>query len=354
MYGVHDSPPKGFSVFLLDVEWIETPQEFLTTMTAELLAIDRIRRLVRGLRSAPSTFKQWVASAIDEVGVGLGNVGELKIRLRQGLVDQESWPDLAGQVLGTLRNLSERCVLILDEFPIMVSSMLDRDEAMGLRFLRWFRTFRQSPGTEKLTFLLGGSTNIEPRLEYLAAEALLGDLQRFRLMPFDPTTALAFVKAILAEERAAWESGVPEAIVRTCASGVPYYLQVIVSECLAETRRAGRMLLASDVQPIYEERVIGPINRHRFSHYHTRLRLHYDGLEEPARVVLARLCSGQRSVDDLRECISASGHDPAILEPLLVLLEGDYYITRDGQFIAFGDGLVRDWWKRNSTPPRVK
>ncbi|HKC39396.1 MAG TPA: hypothetical protein VKC15_07655, partial [Gemmatimonadales bacterium] len=243
MYGVLDGPPKGFSVFLLDVEWIETPQEFLTTMTAELLAIDRIRSLVRGVRSMPSMFRRWVAGVIDEVGVGLGNVGELKIRLRQGLVDAESWPELAGQVPGTLRTLSDRCVLILDEFPIMVSSMLEQDEAVGLRFLRWFRTFRQSPGTETLTFLLGGSTNIEPRLEYLAAEALLGDLQRLRLMPFDRPRALAFVRALLAEERADCESGVPEEIVAACGSGVPYYLQVIVSECLAVTRRTGGKLL---------------------------------------------------------------------------------------------------------------
>jgi hypothetical protein len=354
MYAVHDNPRPGYSVILLDVEWVETPEEFLTTMAAELLAIDRVRRVFRGLRDTPSMLARWVTGAIDEVGVGVGNVGELKIRLRQNLNSPDLLPDLATQMLGTLRNLPDRVVLILDEFPIMVSSMLERDEATALRFLRWFRTFRQSPGTDRLTFLLGGSTNIEPRLESVRAEAVLGDLQRYRIVPFDTEKAVVFVRALLTEEGMVCDPETAQEIVRTCRSGVPFYLQVTVAECLAENRRSHKELTVAGVRAIYEEHVIGPINRHRFSHYQTRLRSHYGSLEEPARAVLANLCTGPKTVDALREHLGASGHDQAILERVLVLLEGDYYIVRDGQSISFTDGLLCDWWKRNSVPPRSK
>jgi len=353
MYAILDNPQSGFTVILLDVEWVETPEEFLTTMAAELLALAPVRKLVEGLKASPSALIKWVSGTIDEVGVGAGNVGELKIRLRERL-NGEQWPELAEQMLSTLRALSDRVVLILDEFPIMVSNMLDRDQPSTLRFLRWFRTFRQSPGTERLTFLLGGSTNIEPRLESLGSEAVLGDLQRFRIMPFDPSQARSFVAELLTEERVQCDAAVPDEIVSVCRSGVPYYLQVMIAECLAEARRRNQPLETRDIRGIYEERVIGPVNRHRFSHYHTRLRSHYTEHEQPARVVLAALCSGQKTMAELQAALEGAGFAPAVLDPILVLLEGDYYIVRDGTRVEFSDGLLRDWWSRNSTPPKVK
>ncbi len=354
MYGALDQPSDGFVVILLDVEWIETPEEFLTTMAAELLAIDRVRQVFSNLGSAPSALRRWISSIIEDVGVGVSNVGELKIRLRQSLPDDDSWPELAGQMLATLRTLPQRVVLILDEFPIMISSMLQVDLATALRFLRWFRTFRQSPGTDRLTFLLGGSTNIEPRLESLGAEAVLGDLQRFRLMPFPGDKALNFVNELLRRETSAYEPGVPEAIYALCESGVPFYLQTIVAECIAEIHRSGKALSVSNVRSIYRERVVGPVNRHRFSHYQTRLRSYYSEFEEPARIVLARLCRGPEPVDNLRANLAAAGYDPQLLDQTLVFLEGDYYVLRDGIQIMFGDGLLRDWWARNSIPAKVK
>lgn len=246
MYALFDSPQPGSKVILLDVEWVETPEEFLTTMTAELLAIDRVREIAAALRPKQSIFAKWITSVIDEVDVGVAHVGELKIRLRERLADNSQWPQLAEQMLGLLRSLADHVILILDEFPIMVSNMLDRDEATGLRFLRWFRTFRQSVGTEKLTFLLGGSTNIEPRLEALGTEIVLGDLQRFRIMPFGPERALTFVREILQEERVQIQDGVADEVLRACGSGVPYYLQVVIAECLAESRRSDRGLVVSE------------------------------------------------------------------------------------------------------------
>ena len=354
MYAVYDKPLKGFVVILVDVEWVETPEEFLTTMIAELLAFDRVRQLFHQVSGIPSRITGWVANVIGEIGVGAGNVGELKIRLREQVGGGEGIFELAGQVLGILRKLEEQTVLILDEFPIMLGTMLAKDEASALRFLRWFRTFRQTPGTDRLTFLLGGSTNIEPRLESLGAEALLGDLQRFRIMPFKRNAAVEFVREILTEERTPFELGTPEAIVEICNSGVPYYLQVVISECSAETRRTEEALTAEKVRAIYDEQVIGPINRHRFSHYHTRLKYQYGALEEPARIILSQLSGGRKTTDELRLSIVSNGFVGADLERLLVLLEGDYYVIRDGQSVEFADGLLRDWWTRNSTPPKAR
>lgn len=349
MYGLVDTPPPANDVILLDVEWVETPDEFLTTIAAELLALSRIRSLLTKATSLPASLLAWVSGVVEEVGVGASSVGELKIRLRQRL-DVTAWPELAEQTLGLLQGLSRPVVLILDEFPIMIGNMIDRDAESALRFLRWFRAFRQSPGTERLRFLLGGSTNIEPRLEALRSEALLGDLQRLRIMPFDKEAALRFVTEVLRQEDVPFEAGVPDEIWRCSRTGVPYYLQVIVAECLAEARRHKRPIAVTDVRPLYEERVVGAMNRHRFSHYHTRLRLHYADLEASARIVLQALCAGPTATEILADHLRNQGQNPADLERLLVLLESDYYVVRDSGSVAFNDGLLCDWWIRNSLP----
>lgn len=354
MYALVDSPSPNSTVILLDVEWVQTPEEFLTTMAAELLAIDRIRTIASRLKSVPTALTNWISGVIDEVGLGVEHVGELKIRLRQRLADPDQWPQLADQMLNTLRSLDEPVVLILDEFPTMVGNMLDIDSTIAIRFLRWFRTFRQSSGTDRLRFLLGGSTNIEPRLESLGTEILLGDLQRFRIMPFVADQARAFIREIIATECIDIDDDAMDEIAAVCRSGVPFYLQVLIAECLSESRRSGTRLTASDVKLIYEERVVGPVNRHLFSHYHTRLRLHYADLEDTARVVLSALCSGAKSTDDLRAALTASGRDPSPLERLMIRLEGDYYVSRDADIWRFSDGLLADWWSRNGVPPRLK
>lgn len=352
MYAVHDAPPPDTVVMLIDLEWVETPDEFLTTLAAELLATDRVRALFRAVKAAPRKLSSWVAGAIDEVGLGAGNLGELKIRLRGALPIDEDWSELANQLLGLLRTLPGKTILILDEFPIMVSSMIDRDPDTATRFLKWFRAFRQSPGTENLTFLLGGSTNIEPRLEELGAEALIGDLQRLRISPFPPEKAVDFVEAVLAQEGLDCEGGVARAICEVSRSGVPFYLQVIVAECIAHHRSSGSRITPDDVPLIYHERVLGPVNRQRFSHYHSRLKSYYGPSEELAKVVLQKLCAGPATVESLRAALAAAGLNQDAIGRVLVLLESDYYIVRDGPEVRFTDGLLADWWKRNAHPAR--
>src|SRR5262245_29303515 len=97
MYSIVDGAHQDVMVILLDVEWVESPEEFLTTATAELLALDRVRQLMAAMKSTPSLLRGWVSSAIDEVAVGAPNVGELKIRLRHGL-EREHWQELAEQM----------------------------------------------------------------------------------------------------------------------------------------------------------------------------------------------------------------------------------------------------------------
>jgi uncharacterized protein len=352
MSALQDVPRPAWTVLQLNVEYVETPAEFLNELTAALLQKDPIVRVLRKAMEIPSSLVRWVSGVLSEVGVSPPGIGEVKLKLREAFPGAQAWPELAEQLLAQLRRIEGSLLLIVDEFPMMMANILDRDEAKALHFLKWFRAQRQTQGGQ-IRFLLGGSVNIEPRLEQLASEALLNDLERFHLRPLPRDRAVEFVREVLGAEGVSFEAGTPERIVDVVGVGVHYFLQVLISECLSEVRYRGQKLTVRDIQPIYEARVLGPPSRARFSHYHSRLKANYGLLEEPARLVLAELTRApDRDLVQLQQLLQAHGYGSVNIEALIARLESDYYVSRTADRVLFQSNFLKDWWLQNAPGPR--
>lgn len=250
MHALADAPRDGWTVEYFDVEYVQTPRELLVELTAAVLSHDRLRTVLDKVTQAPGQLARWLGGIVTDVGLARDKVGELKIALRDGLGEAPSWAELTEQLLTLLDHADGHVLLIVDEFPMMVGNFLDRDQRDAIHFLKWFRAVRQRRGGDRLRFLLGGSVNIEPRLELLGQQALLADLERFPLRPLERGDAEAFVAAVLEAEDARHEIGVAAEIVRVADCGVPFFLQVLISEAMAEARRQRRGLLVPDIEPI--------------------------------------------------------------------------------------------------------
>jgi hypothetical protein len=144
MFALHDTPWPAWSVLQMDVEYVETPAEFLTELTAALLQLDPVARMLRTARNLPGSLMRWLSSAIDEVGVG-----EMKLKLRESLTNAQAWPDLAEQLLEQLSSVEGSLLLIIDEFPMMVANFLERDAQSCVHFLKWFRAQRSVTGAHR-------------------------------------------------------------------------------------------------------------------------------------------------------------------------------------------------------------
>lgn len=353
MNALADAPQEGWTVVYLDVEYVETPSAFLTEITAALLQLDGFRRLIRKTAAATGALIRWIGNLKDELTEGKHGVGESKITLRDALRDESSWPELAEQLLSQLERFEGKLLIIIDEFPMMIANMLDRDEAHAVEFLKWFRGQRQLQRTGNVRFLLGGSVNIEPRLERLRCEALLNDLERFRLAPLDRARAAQFVKEVLEAEDAIFDPAVPEEIVRVADCGIHFFLHVLISECLSAARHHRTRLATADIQPIYHDRVLGPANRARFSHYRSRLKEYYGTFERAAHIILDELAARSELITTALASRLRAADEVAIdLDHVLMLLESDYYIERDGETVRFSSGFLRDWWLRNTASSR--
>ena len=132
MYAMLDEPQPGWKVVLVDVEYIDDPAEFLTTLTAELLRIQPVRNhLLSKVSSLPGSLSAWFGSLTQDLAVKVLDVAELKLRLRDQLEHPESWPELAAQFIAQLGGLDEDLSIILDEFPVMIANLLDRNRGPG-------------------------------------------------------------------------------------------------------------------------------------------------------------------------------------------------------------------------------
>lgn len=337
MYGMVDGPRPGWDVVYLNVEYVESPAELATELAARILAHRAGRRILSRVQQLPGVLQRWFAGIVEEVGVGVPDVGEIKLKLRAQA--PEDWRAALEPLWRLVAEGEPRILVILDELPVMVATLLDRDHDAALRFLHWFRALRQEGGR----FLLGGSVNIEALLSGYGQSALLNDLERVRLLPFTPERREEFVRAVLeGEGQAPADRKVPAQIAAALDSGVPFFLQVYLDELLTECRRRSVIPTAALAELVLQDAVLGPRCVGRFDHYLGRLRS-YGRLETAAREVLHEV-SGDRPVHVSR-MVELAGLDAG---RVVALLESDWYVERDGDIIRFADGFVRRWWRRNA------
>jgi len=161
------------------------------------------------------------------------------------------------------------------------------------------------------------------------------------------------VKEVLDAEDANFEPEVPHEIVRVADCGIHFFLHVLIAECLSAARHNHKPLTAADIQPIYNDRVLGPGNRARFSHYRSRLREYYGTFERAAHIILDELATrNEIHATALSERLRLADETTIDLDHVLMLLESDYYIERDGEMVRFSSGFLRDWWLRNAASSR--
>lgn len=180
MLNLRDNPRRNWRVFLLDTEWIKDPVEFIAELAAELSKESKLREFLkkvwRGLRDT-----------IDEV-----SLAEFKIKLKQDISDK--WRERGREVFKIVEGINQEFLFVVDEFPLMVKKMMDRDKELTIDFLEWYRALRQGPNSLKNShFIIGGSIGIERLINKLEAAYTINDLEQIKVGPFSKDMATNFI-----------------------------------------------------------------------------------------------------------------------------------------------------------------
>lgn len=258
-------------------------------------------------------------------------------------------------------NTDNRVVVILDEFPQMVSNIIDdHGPGMGMEFLDALRQIRQKfEPSGRLRFLLSGSIGLHLILQHLkAAHGYKGsptnDMALIVLtgMVKDDTDLLC--RKYLDEEGIKRNSPAEfDQRMFESTDGLPLYIQY-VCERFQDARK--REVDASDIDLALRE-MMGSSEVQWFSDAAKRIGTHYAKLhaDHLALNILRKLSheEGLVSEKDIINHVCSHmvvEHDETVLSTL-ELLRDDNYIVRDtssdGRRYRFRYGIMWRWWRIN-------
>jgi hypothetical protein len=346
MFRLLDAPRAGFCPVYLDVESIDNPANFIIEILARLLRDDQFGRVVQGLWTGLKDVRDWLTGLVQEV-----DVGEIKVKLREKTDVPANWRVYGDRLMGVLGAADMPLLLLIDEFPIMVSRMIQKRKEEAIEFVRWFRSIRLSPQS-RTRFVIGGSTNIVYSLETVGLVDAINDLCPIRLRPFDVATARQYLDAVFAPHEILLDPHVRARMLELVGEPVPYLLALLAQAVLGRHRAHDDKIDVPLVDAAFDE-LLSTANP--FLHYWSRLNEHYPGCESPvAKAILSVISRAEGSVRRdtlyaiyLQNCgvPSGPGTQDAFVR-LMWKLDNDFYIVADDDGYRFFSRVLKLWWRR--------
>jgi len=272
------------------------------------------------------------------------------------------WQMAANILHSRLRN--RPLLILLDEFPVMLEKLVQRNRQEAEQLLAWLRIWRQSHGVCRFVFT--GSIGLQSLLERHGLGETMNDCHSYPLGPYKASEARALWRSFAPMyDEIAWR--VDDSVIDYALNRVgwlsPYFLCLLLDESIrvARTRRQEFPAEATDEARIEIEDVDDAYEnllaeRSRFHHWEKRLK---DVLSPDdfsfcvALLTLISRSSDGLSLSQLSSRLAKRDPDPdrraQRLQDLLVRLTDEGYTsTPDSnsriQFLSFP---LRDWWSRN-------
>lgn len=321
------------SCHYFDLYSCDSPSDLVARVAAATAGrVDRVGQWVGGLF-------QGARDLVQEV-----RLAELSVALRQRLDSDQSW-ERSGQTV--LASLPADHILVFDEFPVMAKALLERDRGEGVALLRWLRVERQG---RALRMIFAGSTSLGELCRQASLSDAINDLQVLALPPFDAVLGRELLRAVFAAEATNVESAALEAVLELVGPEVPFFLQLFAQAIIEEARRTGGPMGEGRVRSLYRQVLLAPEHRSNLDDFRGRLDRTYLAAErEVALIVLGALCRQPDGLvlSALRSEAVVRGADERLLERVLALLEGDFYVRQDesGRYRFFNRYLA-DWWRK--------
>lgn len=349
MLELRREPRENWDVFYVDVEGTEDPADYLAAIVAALAVNPEYRR---GIEKIP--FAKTVTDALKSIfSFSEISVSTEKLRIElKGAIGRD-WKRTEDQLLERLESLPDpgrNLLIILDEFPILVSRMLKapggKDDVELL--LSGLRRWRQSPKIRgKVRTLIGGSIGLEGILRRVALSGLINDLAPFQLDSWNRDVAVKFLEELGdSHDFRVDERGVSQ-ILDLLSDPVPYHLQLFFStlreSCNGDPSRVSESL----IERCFTERLAGPVGTSHLDHYAARLEIMLDADEqEAAHDILNHACR-RRDGARISGIEELTRRGKSVFLSALRNLESDGYVRRDGSYVCFRSNLLREWWRKN-------
>jgi hypothetical protein len=351
MYRVREKEKElGHLAAYLSVADVDTELQFVQKLYEAAQTWSPGQRAVKALAKGPlGRFMR----RIKKLGVAT-----VAVELADGAAGQ--WQELGAALARVLDKLDTRCILLVDELPIFVLSLLRQDTTGGRArtFLNWFRQLRLDPDASRhVRWLLAGSIGLDTVTQRVRLGDTINDLFLFNeLGPFSREIADAFLAALGQSYGIHLTDEVKAHIRARLGWLIPFHLQLFFSKLRERTDGPRPRITLEDVDAVYEG-LLTPANKGYFDYWEQRLTEELGPPDDRQALDLLNAVAKNPEGEPLRVLQGVLGarlQDPEQrdrqLRYLVDVLQSDGYLVLEGERYRFRSALLRDFWSRRILP----
>jgi hypothetical protein len=351
MYRLQDgAPERNFLPSFVSVADAATELAFTQRLYKQVQEHRPAKRLIAGIARGP----------LGRFFKSVKKVGLFGASVELGDQAQEQWAQLTEALLAALANGKERWLLLVDELPIFVLSLLRQDPsgARARHFLNWFRTVRIDVQTgERVRWVLAGSIGLDTVARRRNLGDTINDLYVYTdFGAFSPDTADAFLTQLGESHRVQLSRDARARICKRAGWLIPYHLQLLFSEILKAHLRTLTPPTPADVDTAYEA-LLDPTHRSYFDYWKQRLHEELGPPEDEQAVQILNAAAVDPHgatrgtlIGVLTKHMANPAECERRLHELLDVLRSDGYVIEQEGRITFRSPMLRDFWRRRVMP----
>lgn len=326
------APRDGFEVVYLDVESVDSVQEFVSRL-AEALPKPAQRTLLR-------RFAKKLRENVEEI-----ELSYLRMKLREST--KEDCMRDGEDLFDMLQDAEKPHIIVVDELPSFLLNLESagvQSQSIGM-VLRWLRQMRQAHDAR---FVVCGSIGIDNILRRHGLFNTVNDLERITVSPFGHGTASRMIERLLDKASIKYEPNHTQKILgKIGVPSPPYFLQIMLREIIKMTGAKKR--LSEDVIDKSYQGVLGDAGKGYFEWYYDRLKTEFPpDLLHAVVSMLDYLAERESSTkSDLSGVFfdALKKKDDEIFLDVVRALESGFYIAKDNCY-SFRVKVLRDWWSQ--------
>lgn len=343
---------RGVEARYLSVAGAEDEADFVKKLYATLPELPSGPGVLNQLRKGPlgSFFKR------------IKKVEAFKVSLELERLDapeEDRWALLGGALAEALDGRDGRSILLVDELPIFVLSLVRQDPSgrRARRFLSWFRELRQHPDRMgRLRWFLAGSIGLDTVAARYNLGDTINDLYLVHLGAFDTETADRLLQELGRTYELPLGEKVREHILQRIGWLIPYHVQLLFSELRAHCADRGVEPSRKAVDAVFDQ-LLSPSKKLYFDYWRQRLD---EELGRPdsgfALKILNAVAQDPRGMKRkaLSPVVGEEVKDPDARDERLrylldVLVSDGYLVEQQGRY-TFRSPLLREFWLRRIVP----
>ncbi len=331
-----DFSAKGWKCLYIDLQGIATMEAFLRTLI-EALHTEKVMSL--------GNLKAFLEDVFGKVE-GSISLWSIKVDLKNRDMTESLFRRLAA-----LLDHSHDTLIIIDELPLFLGSLVDRNienRETVETMLSWFRNLRQEDNSA-IRWIFCGSVGLRNFTNYHGLSHTINDLTDLEVGSLPDDEARGLLKALADSYHLSMDDVLIDLTLDRLQWPIPYFIQLLVDRLLTEIEHPEeRVVTIDDVEHAIDSLSCSDL----FMTWDERLK-EYRNLESLARLTLDNLAATESGMTKDNLLTIAMEGKPATEEPkvkseltkVLEMLIHDGYIMREEKYRKFRSPLLRKWWK---------